>query len=169
MLILLVLILIFIQDLKDRSAYLLLFPFLAVLFLTSRLVQHQSIAEILWTISINVLFFATQLLIISIYFSIKNRRWVNITIELLGWGDILFLLSTTFYLSILSFLFFYITSLLGSLLIWLIWQAISKKKTKQIPLAGFQAFLLTIFLSTDWWVLHLGMTSDNWAFSILNK
>jgi hypothetical protein len=116
----------------------------------------------------NCLFLVLQFLLVSVYFSIKNRHWVNITSELLGWGDILLPLTIAFYLSVLNFLFFYIVSLVVSLLIWVIWQMIAGK-SKQIPLAGFQALCLTIFLMGDWYWKHFGAADDTWLLNLIHK
>lgn len=110
-----------------------------------------------------------QFLLVSAYFSLKNRCWVNITAELLGWGDILLLLSITFYLSVLNFLFFYLVSLAMSLTAWLIWKIVSKRENKQIPLAGFQAICLFVFLMSDWYWLHFNAADDTWLLNLIHK
>jgi len=160
---------VFIQDLKNRSVYWFLFPALFVLLIGISLLQHRSFTEILRPACINSLFLAIQFLLVSAYFSIKNRKWVNITAELLGWGDILLLLPIACYLSVLNFLFFYIGSLIISLITWIFWQIVSIKKDKQIPLAGFQAIIFGIFLTFDWYWLHLNVTDDMWLLNLIHK
>jgi len=161
--------LIFVQDVRSRSVYWFLFPILLVLFSAAGLLQYRSLTAIGQTAFINCTFLALQFLLVSLYFSLKNRRWINITADLLGWGDILLLLCVAFYLSVLSFLFFYIGSLIGALLIWLIWQAIAAQKDKHIPLAGLQAILLGAFLTVDWFRLHLNLTDDAWLLNLFHK
>ena len=166
--ILLVLLIVFIQDLASRAVYWLLFPVLAALFVTLRF--HQDHFSAIWpVVSINIAFLLLQLLIISLYFSIKQRRWTNISLQLLGWGDILFLISLTFYLSTLNYLFFYISSLILSLIIWGLWQLFSSYKNIQLPLAGMQAFLLIGFLGSDWFIAHFKATDDYWLLKHLVK
>lgn len=166
--ILLVLLIVFIQDLASRAVYWLLFPVLAALFVTLRF--HQDHFSAIWpVVSINIAFLLLQLLIISLYFSIKQRRWTNISLQLLGWGDILFLISLTFYLSTLNYLFFYISSLILSLIIWGLWQLFSSYKNIQLPLAGMQAFLLIGFLGSDWFIAHFQATDDYWLLKHLVK
>ena len=159
-LILAVLLLIFVQDIRNRSVYWVLFPVFAPLLILLHLLQHHLLADIWQSVSINIVFLLLQFLIISVYFSIKNRHWINITDGLLGWGDILLLLSISFYVSPLNFLLFYIVSLTISLLIWLFWQVISKEKNKQIPLAGFQALIFIVFLAGGWWFKYFDLTDD---------
>lgn len=167
--ILLVLGVIFIQDFKSRSVYWFSFPVLSLLFLITRLEQHQLLSEIRQQVLVNTGFLLLQLFIISVYFSIKNKRLVNITGSLLGWGDILFLLSIAFFLSILNFLFFYIGSLILILLGWLAWQRFSKEKNEQIPLAGLQAIMLLCLLAIDWWWLPINITNDDWIIRLITK
>lgn len=168
-LVLFILLVIFIQDLKSRSVYWFLFPELVGLFFAISLLQHRSFSDILQPAWMNYSFLAIQLLLVSAYFSVKNRRWVNITAELLGWGDVLLLLSIAFYLSVLNFLFFYIISLTISLVAWLTWQLVSKRKNKQIPLAGFQAICVAVFLMSDWFWLHFNAVDDTWLLNLIHK
>ncbi|HEY8782396.1 MAG TPA: hypothetical protein VIM16_12305 [Mucilaginibacter sp.] len=167
--ILVVLSLIFIQDIRSRSVYWVLFPILVALFILLHLLQHHSFAVTWQPVLINSTFLIIQFLIVSVYFSIKNKHWVNITDGHLGWGDILLLLSVAFYLSVLNFLLFYISSLIVSLVIWLLWQVLSKEKNKHIPLAGFQALIFTVFLAGDWWFKYFELTNDSWLHYLITK
>jgi hypothetical protein len=169
LLILLNLVLIFIQDLKSRSVYWFLFPVLIILFILLNILQQHLFTENWQAVSINVSFLLLQFLLVSLYFSIKNRGWVSLTTNLLGWGDILFLLSIAFYLSVLNFLFFYVVSLPAVLMIWLLWLLISKEKNKQIPLAGLQALIFTVFLASDWWLKFIYLTNDTWLLDLITK
>jgi hypothetical protein len=167
--ILVVLAMIFVQDLRSRSVYWFWFPVLLVLFIAAGILQYRSFTAIGETAFINCVFLALQFLLVSLYFSLKNRKWVNVTTGLLGWGDILLLLSVAFYLSVLNFLLFYMVSLIGALLTWLIWQAIADQKDKHIPLAGLQAIFLGAFLTVDWFRIHLNLTDDAWISNLMHK
>jgi len=164
-LILIVLIFVFVQDIISRSVYWFLFPVLIALFIA---IHHLS-GGYCHQVLINIGFLIFQFLILSVYFSLKNKHWINITDNYLGWGDLLFLISIGFYLSVLNYLFFYLFSLITVLLAWLIWEGLSKKKDKQIPLAGLQALLFILFLGLDWWVFPLGLTNDDWLLQLFNK
>src|SRR5258707_3905758 len=100
----------FIQDIKNRSVYWFLFLVLIILLIILNILQHHLFTESWQPVLINLSFLLLQFMLVSLYFSIKNQRWIIITTNLLGWGDILFLLSITFYLSVLNFLFFYVIS-----------------------------------------------------------
>lgn len=159
----------FIQDLKDRSVYWVCFPLLALSFVSLSYLQLHNAAALWQPVLINVGFVLLQVLLVSLYFSLKHKKFVNITHSLLGIGDILFLFSTAFYLSALNFLFFYIVSLIGSLIIWLIWQMLSSKKTKEIPLAGFQSIILMLFLAGSWWIHLFDLANDAWLLNLIGK
>jgi len=146
--------LVFAQDMRSRAVYWLLFPVLTALFIV---LAGFSVAAV-----INIVFLLVQFLLVSAYFSIKKRRWVNVMKGLLGWGDMLFLLSIAFYLSVLNFVFFYIASLLFVLLV-------AAKRYKHIPLAGLQALLLAALLITDWWIRPFNLTSDDWLLRLINR
>ena len=170
LLILFTLVLIFIQDIKSRSVYWFLFPVLIILFILLNIQQQQHLfSESGQPVLINMGFLSLQFILVSLYFSIKNRKWVIITSNLLGWGDILFLLSIAFYLSVLNFLFFYVISLSLVLMSWLLWQLVSKEKSKQIPLAGLQALIFTVFLASDWWLRSVDLTNDTWLLDLITK
>jgi hypothetical protein len=168
-LILLVLLLIFVQDVKSRSVYWVLFPLLIVLFIISDLIGHKTFDGVSQPVLFNTGFLCLQLLIITCWFSLKAKKWINIAVNLLGWGDILFLTAIGFYLSFINYLFFYIISLIFTLSVWLIWQFIANNKGKYIPLAGIQAFALMGFLSADWWIFHFDATKDYWLLHFLIK
>lgn len=166
--ILIVLFTIFVQDIISRSVYWIAFPILIVLLVSLR-VANQAVSDIVQSSLINLGFLLFQLVLVSIYFSLKKRTWVNITKNLLGWGDIFFLTAIIFYLSILNFIFFYLISLVFVLFFWLIWQLVVNKNTKHIPLAGMQALVLMCFLIADWWYIHYNLTDDNWLLAIVAK
>ncbi|MHB8209086.1 hypothetical protein [Mucilaginibacter sp.] len=168
-LILLVLLVIFVQDIKSRSVYWIVFPLLIVLFIISDLIKQKATGDLWLSVLLNLGFLVLQLLIITGWFSLKEKRWLNISANRLGWGDILFLVSISFYLSFVNFLFFHIVSLFAALTGWLIWQFFTNKKSKHVPLAGMQALAFGIFLSGDWWLLHFDMTNDTWLIQLLIK
>jgi len=156
-----------IQDFKSQSVYWFWFPFLAVAFAGMHWVRFHQLADYWQPVTFNLLFVSLQLVVLTIYFSLKNGRVVNITHQLLGWGDILFFLAVAFYLSVLNFVFFYVASLIVVLFCWLLWRLISVKEGHNIPLAGFQSILLIMFLIADWCCFHLDVTDDNWLSHIL--
>jgi hypothetical protein len=166
--IIIVLLLLFIQDLLARSVYWFLFPLL-IAGLIGVGGEHLSFAERCEPTLINLMFLALQLVVLSLYFSLKHKKWVNITRELIGIGDVLFLFSIAFYCSTLNYLFFYIISLITVLLCWLIFQGISANKNRQIPLAGLQSLIFAVFLAGDWWLGLFNLTDDAWLLLLIAK
>jgi len=169
-LIVFVLVAIFVQDLKSRAVYWFWFPVLVCLFsIDGYFVRHQLIRMQWLSASIDLLFIGAQLLLVSLYFSIKQRQWVNISRELLGWGDILFLVSIAFYFSILNYLLFYISSLIIICVFVLLCRIFSVKNNQQIPLAGLQALILIVFLVVQLLDKNIDLTSDNWLLHYLYR
>jgi hypothetical protein len=168
-LVLTLLLTIFIQDFKTRAVYWVAFPILFTSLCILHYIKYYAFSEIWQPTLVNFAFLALQISLISLYFSIKNKRFVNIVNGLLGLGDILFLLSITAYLSALNFLFFYVISLLLVLLAWSVRQSISVKKNREIPLAGMQALILMVFLTCDWWLKLFNLTDDTWLLNLITK
>lgn len=157
------------QDIRSRSVYWIAFPLLAASLVLLRYLQVRSVAATWQPALFNLGFVLLQLLLVTIYFSVKNKKWININEQMLGGGDILFILCICFYLSFLNFLFFYILSLLAILLSWFIWQLIRMNQQKNIPLAGLQAFLFALILSGDWWGKFYSVTNDGWLLNLISK
>ena len=164
-----VLLLVFVQDMRSRSVHWVLFPILMASFIAMRFMQHQLLTAIWQPVLVNILFLVFQLLVVSAYFSLIQRKLVNITHSILGWGDILFLLSVAFYLSVINFLFFYVASLIVIVLIWFSWQLISKQKGKHVPLAGLQALLFVLFFAFNLYFTSVNLNSDDWLLNLINK
>lgn len=162
-----VLLVIFLQDIRERAVYWILFPVLALLFLGLRLLEHEVIAVVCRQMLVNIGFLAVQVMVVSAYFSLRRRQWTNITINMLGWGDLLFLLTLCFYLSVLNFLAFYIASLIIVLGTWITWQMIAGKVDKEVPLAGLQALLLAVALGVSWWICPVNLTDDDWLLRVM--
>jgi len=168
-LIIVVLSLIFVQDIASRSVYWIAFPALAVLFLAASWFRGLGVWEVGEMVSINFGFLLLQYLLTSLWFLVKSRRWVNIAAELLGWGDILLLIDMTFCFSVLNFFLFYIGSLAIILTGWTVWQWIIQKKQEQIPLAGLQSLFLIVLLSGHWWFGFVDVTNDAWLLNLITK
>ncbi|WP_147425724.1 hypothetical protein [Mucilaginibacter gracilis] len=151
---------IFKQDMRSRAVYWYWFPILTILFLVQG-IKQKPFPEILATSAMNIGFVLLQLLLISVYFSIKNKRAVNITHSLLGWGDILFLLCIATYLSTINYILFYILSLVIVIIMTGIY-LLFHKKAEQIPLAGLQAMIFIVCLILDWLSPRIDLIHDDW-------
>ncbi len=147
---------IFWEDLRSRMVHWFWFPLLVTGFVVLRFFQGESLRAMTSSISVSMGFIAVQLLLVSLYFSFKSKRWINITDGMLGWGDVLLLVSLAFYFALPALVAFYISSLLIILVGWLIYQRIWQHPAKLIPLAGLQAIALLLLVTIQW-------TRPDWA------
>jgi hypothetical protein len=161
--VILVLLVIFAEDMRSREVHLVWFPFLAVGLLVLRIMHHGVLAD-LWP---SFLFLGLILVLLTIWFSLKEKRLINVTAQLLGWGDVLFLVCIALYFSLLNYLFFYLASLSLIVIGWSAWMLVSRKNDRHIPLAGMQSLLLAVYLGGDWWLFHFNAASDNWLLRFI--
>lgn len=129
------------EDQKHRAVSWIVFPFLALTFIACSL-SYLSLVELLYNISYNLGFLLMQLLLISIYFSVKERRIIIITQNYLGVGDILFLICLAFLFSPINYIVFYFTSLFIILVGIFVYMIVKRNFNSRLPLAGFQSLLL---------------------------
>tara|TARA_R100001509_G_scaffold165753_1_gene149679 strand:+ start:1308 stop:1628 length:321 start_codon:yes stop_codon:yes gene_type:complete len=90
-----------------------------------------------------------QLLLVTIYFSLKERRFVNIIDKYLGLGDILFFLSCSVAFKYDMYIMFLLFSFLTAIVVAFFYMKLFKKKTILIPLAGIMSINLILLISID--------------------
>jgi len=105
-------------------------------------VQRNELKNMISFFITNVCFVVFQLIVLIIYFSIKNKKLTNIIDHYIGLGDVLFFIVLCTVFSPLNFLVFYIISLLLILLTFFTYNTVSKKIIQHIPLAGAMALCL---------------------------
>ena len=131
------------EDFRYRKISVLFIVTLLFSILLFNINSNISPITILTNTAINTAIISLNLAIITLYFSVKKGRLVNITRQQLGWGDIIFFIVTGFLFSPLNFLVFFLSSLFFSLL--LIITLFNKPAFKvSIPLVGLQALALII-------------------------
>lgn len=158
---------IFYQDIIYKAVYWLCFPALAIVLGILKIKQTNFTAFIT-DMSYGLLFLFIQLLLLSVYFSIKRKSWVNITKSLIGWGDILFLMAISFYLSPVNFIFFYILSLVLVLIFVLVQRRFSKEISHEhIPLAGLQAVLFGFMMIAGFMSMNISFYDDQWIYFLM--
>jgi len=153
------------QDMRYRAVYWICFPVLAALLFVLKQ-QEMQWKEALIETGYGIVFFGTQLVLLWIYFSLKNRKLTDITSGYLGLGDILFLMAITFYLSPVNYILFYIGSLIVVLIYTLGQRIFLKKEEPEIPLAGLQALLLGLVLIVSIVQPGLQPTNDSWIYGL---
>ncbi|WP_124582128.1 hypothetical protein [Pedobacter sp. KBW06] len=153
---------------RYRAVYWICFPILAILLFGLKY-SLTGLWDALTETGYGLLFLLIQLLFLWVYFSVKNRKVVNLTNDYLGWGDILFLIVITFYLSPGNYVLFYIGSLILVLLYSIGMGGLqAKKSNKHIPLAGLQAMLLALLMITDYFFKAFTLYSDGWIYILMS-
>lgn len=92
----------------------------------------------------NLILISFQLLGLTIYFSLKSRKLINITNRFLGIGDILFFLPLCLIFTPENLIWFFISSLIFTLLAFLFQQFFFSPKKNTIPLAAWMSIALII-------------------------
>ncbi len=155
---------IFFQDLKFRAVSWIVFPILFVIAWGVGYFDTGSLSITWRHFSINFLLLFTQLLAVTLYFSLKNRKLVLITKGYLGWGDILFLVCACVLFSPINFILFYLGSAIFVMMGHLIWRSLGTVNPK-IPLAGMQAMMLTLLSLTVNQYLGYSFYDDRWLMN----
>ncbi|KQR70888.1 hypothetical protein [Pedobacter sp. Leaf176] len=109
----------------------------------------------------NSVFVVLQVLSLSIYFSLKKGKRVNIFKGYFGLGDLCFLMAMSIYLPLLSYVLFYVGSLLLVILVTVFRNAFLKQNSLKIPLAGYQAICLLMLMILDYGHPGINICSEN--------
>lgn len=163
------LLLISFQDFKQREISWILIPliFLALIF---KATQSITIGNLINNTLLNLAFITLQLLLLTIYMSIKNKKMVNILQQHIGLGDLLFFVVLCLAFSPVNFIVFYILSLIATLAGCIIYVTVfSKKAMDEIPLAGGMASVLVIILLINKMVTHLNFYDDSNVLNIISN
>jgi hypothetical protein len=143
LLILLPLLIITFQDFKQRQISWFLIPLTLGGFVLRAFLYDEAILS---SFVLNFSFIALQFVLLTIYFSMKHKRFLNIVDTYMGLGDILFFIATCAVFSPLNFIAFYISSMLLTLIAMLLYNTLSSRKTQSIPLAGAMSVGLILLM-----------------------
>jgi hypothetical protein len=166
--IVLFLVLIGIQDFKQRAISWFLIPlaFMALYFNASYSVSTNDLMK---NFLVNITFVMLQLILLTGYFSLKNKHLINVLKEYIGLGDLLFFVVLCVAFSPVNFIVFFIMSLIGTLLGSVIYASfISKKVLTEIPLAGAMASILLIVIFLNKMTMHLDFYDDSHLLGLMN-
>lgn len=150
------------QDFKYKAVYWWLFLLLLVALAIAKIGLTDS-SQMSTDLLYNSAFLALQMFVLSLYFSFKERKWINIFNGYFGLGDLFFLLSIAPYLSFVNYIFFYLLSLFVAIVL-----NFFKKGNTEIPLAGQQALALLLAMMADQMLIKLDLTSGIWLNNYLN-
>ena len=102
---------------------------------------------------------------ITVYFSVKERTFVNIINTKIGIGDVLFFIACAFIFSLPNFILFFTFSLLASALIVALFQKSIGKQN--IPLAGIMSVFLGLISLVGQWTPYDLTRSQEWWNTLL--
>lgn len=134
------------QDFKERLVSVWLLVLYGLVCLGSILVNRD--IETLISNFLSVLLYLSFMGgILTLYFFIKEKRFVNILKEQLGLADVLILLFVGITFNIEGQILFFCSGFITALLVYVLWSAIfSQKKHHTIPLAGILVFYYLAFI-----------------------
>ena len=141
---LLCLVIVFIQDWKFRKIHVVL-PL--VIFAISFFVIAIEKYDLLEIVLFNVGFFLITLSILTIYMSMKSKRFLNPFHHYFGLGDLLFYVAITPLFLLKNYILFFILSLLFAIILQFGLKKFIKEET--VPLAGYSALFLFIVILKD--------------------
>lgn len=154
------------QDFKYRAIPWIVFPLLVIVIVILNYLGNKEELSFIF-LMINTMFVITQMLLITIYLSLKEKRVVKVWERYIGWGDILFFAILCFFFSPGNFIAFYIISLLFTIVSVLGIKAVNTNFT-EVPLAGIQSGLLAILLILNWHGQYVNIMSDEWIMNLLD-
>lgn len=149
------------QDLQDRAVSVVLFPLLLFCFIGVGLTNNAYQAGA-WLPGLNLVFLLVQMGILYGYFWLTRGKQTPVFGTVLGWGDILFWLVTCVLFSPANYIVFFLSSLLFSLLLHLVIGFVFTGTNKvKVPLAGHQAFFLLILIACQYCIPTLDFYNDD--------
>lgn len=141
------------QDFKNRSVDIFSLGLFILLSLAFSIIQNTFVGTLKMA-SLPLIFIGFQILILTLFFSIKEKKIVSIIDTKLGLGDIVFWLGLAFHFSLIHFIVFFVFSLTFTLIISV------AKKLETIPLAGGQGIFLILFLISNTFFLKINTFDD---------
>lgn len=154
------------QDFHTRSIAKWLVIALPVL-LIFRSVTTIGVKSFGTNLALNIGFMIFQLLCISLYFSFRNKKLVNIVDHYLGLGDIVFLFIICALFSPVNFLVYYIASIFFALFSFLIYRILTRKENTTIPLAGLMSVVLVGIFAMKYTFFDFDFQSDDQILKLL--
>ena len=156
---------IFFQDLKEKHVS------IWILCVFSGFILFEAIVNGAFTeksVLLNLLFCLIQFLIITLYFSLKARRFVKIFESLFGWADIWVTLSLAFSFYWVNYVFFLTFSYTVSLVLYILARIIFGNISEKIPLAGMLCFLYAV-VKVIFFYWDMSTLNDQVFYLLLNR
>jgi len=156
------------QDFRLRAISWILFPVLAiiVIFIASFELPFKTILSFT---SFNIIFITLQLALLTVYFSLKNKKLTLRLDKYIGLGDILLFYVFSLAFSPMNFIIFFTVSLFIILITWLIIILIAKPKITTIPLAGAFSVVMIVLLGIKIFKSEMDFYNDNLLINYLTQ
>jgi len=152
------------QDLKSRMVSWFLFPLIMICGITySTTSLTISIDEFIRNTFINLLFLGSQFVALKAVFFIRKGKIREIVGQLIGWGDIVFLICCCVFFSPINFIVFYCLSLVFILSAHFLLRIGNSRyrNAETVPMAGLQAIFLFIYAICGEF-MNINLSVDNW-------
>lgn len=147
------------QDFKNREISWFLIPLLLIIGITNALISIDY-KDFLTYAGINLAIVMLNLLGVTLFISLKEKKIKNIIDTYLGLGDILFFFVLTVLFSPFNFILFFIGSILLTSLVYIIVMLFDKIKQPLIPLAGAMSLVLIVALAFQHFYPSLNFYQD---------
>lgn len=147
------------QDFRYRAISWWLIPVLVLAFgylEISTIGRDQFLANI----ALNLGFIVFQMAVLTMYFSMRNRKFTNIINTYLGIGDVLFFVLLAAAFSFVNYIFFLVTSFILVTIGFMIFKSVKRNTNPEIPLAGAMSLILVISMACNAFV-NIDFYNDN--------
>lgn len=143
-----VLMFVFIQDLKHRAIHVSLPILIGTIGFYSFFFESRN-PNIIWY---NFVFLILTFSFLFIYLTLKNKKLIN-PLNSIGLGDILFFIAVVPFFSTTNYILYFITGMVFSALLFILIKNFNKNQNMLVPLAGLLALYMIlikfIFFMTD--------------------
>ena len=138
------LLMVFYQDMKERMVYWFLFPIIAIC--SGILLYNNMLTEVFkTTVMINLVFVVFLITVVFAYSKLKLKTSITQTF---GLGDMLLFFALAFTFSSVSFLILFVFGLIFSLVLHLFLK--NKSSHQNVPLAGYLSLFFAIVYISHW-------------------
>lgn len=153
-----------IQDFRHRAFVWWLLPLLLAALLMLSL-QQVTFQELWPSLLINIGFIGIQLLLLFLWFSLRERKLIRLIDTHIGLGDILLLACLAAAFSPANFILFVVGGLIFSLCIVLVYRSINRKASPLIPLAALLAVPMALCIAAVP-LFDINLHNDSWMLSL---
>ncbi len=154
------------QDFRNRQIHWFLLPIFGIgLFFLN--FSRIGLRATLYNFFENVLFLFLVFVFTYIYFIIKKRKFIKLVDNYIGLGDILFLVVIAIYFTPFIFVFFFIFSMLLTLLIFGAIHIFKNLEFSTIPLAGLIAIYMIPVITISFFNKFIDFQISNIIFNFI--